>query len=631
MTAGFTSPVGSRSRRRKESIPVSMAVFDYLALFLLALLPVVTPWVFGGNRLWIMGPVIVFTVIASILGLSRFFISSFRRDWVIPPGGWILLAFMAYLLLILPFAEVRYDAAMETMRFLSYVLAYWFWTNLLRNRHRWKLLLGLFMLSASLMAWYALIQEVRGTSMVLNVPRPEQYGMRASGSYICPNHFAHLMQMTALAGAGLVLCPRAGLALRLFAGYAALISLPALYLTESRSGMIGLMLGAVSMVVAVSIRKGAIKFLLVLLVAPLLAAGIGWAAWRVSPMLQERVAQALEGDVRLVIWKDSLPIAMESPVVGSGLGSYRWMYPHFRNHLTANADPEFVHNDYLHYWSEFGAVGLFLIALVVGAIIRRALQVIRDNGDSGDVYMMGGMLGMMAGSFAHAFFDFNFHIFANTHVFIFIISAMLCALSDYRYETVASVTPPWCRWMGIALAVLLAIGSVVYGRALVSYGYVLAAESRVGKLQWDEAQVFYEKAMTWAPRSWRAHIGYAHLLRSRSFWVRDRELKSRWLDLSRRHYERSMAMNPWEADALYGLSGVFKMSGDQAKALEYRRKVVEMVPRHVFYLNELGLQLKDMGQYEEALEVYKQSWAVEPNPPAERNIRWLGTRIAEAR
>jgi tetratricopeptide (TPR) repeat protein len=182
--------------------------------------------------------------------------------------------------------------------------------------------------------------------------------------------------------------------------------------------------------------------------------------------------------------------------------------------------------------------------------------------------------------------------------------------------------------VGVALLVVLVGLGGWYGRELGSVRHRLAAERAVAAVKWDQAMVSYEKALAWSPHSWRAHIGLAHLLRTRSYWVRQPELKREWMDRARHHYERSLALNPWEADATYGLGTLYKLDGQAERALALRRQVVEQVPRHVFYLNELGIQLKDMGQYEEALQVFQESRGVEDSPVAARNIRWLQERIA---
>jgi tetratricopeptide (TPR) repeat protein len=479
------------------------------------------------------------------------------------------------------------------------------------------------MLSASVMAWYALIQEVHGTAMVLNQPRPEQYGMRASGAYICPNHFANLLEMLIPVGIAIVFCRDLGVTIRLISGYTVLVSLPALYLTESRSGWIGLLVGVVVLVVALSLRKGFRRFLIVLIVAPMLAASGGYVAWMVSPRVQARVEQALNGDIRVVIWKDTLEIIRENPVLGSGLGSYRWMYPHFQKYMIENADPEFAHNDYLQYWAEFGAPGIGLMSVVVLLIVARMIGLIRRNENEKEVFLAGALLGALSGALVHAFFDFNFHIFANAHVLIFLCGCLFAATYNKDVDQSADMTPPRVKWIGIGLVIALIGVFVLYGRAMASYAYVLAAEANVKNMKWDDAQKEYKKAIIWSPGSWRAHIGLAHLLRTRSFWVRDPVIKEQWIALATLHYNRSLKQNPWESDAVYGLSGVYKVAGDQEKALALRLKAVEMVPRRVFYLNELGIQLKDMGRHMEALEIFQQSRAIEPSSVAERNIEKL--------
>jgi O-antigen ligase len=627
VTAGFTTGVDTRRRKRKAALPQSLLVLDCVILTLLALLPIAGIWIFGGNRLWAMGPMILLTLCAGALFVFRVGISTYRSELNCPPGGKLLLVYLCYLAALIPFAEIPYEAVMELFRFVSYIIAFWIWINLLRHGQRWKVLLVLLMLSISIMAWYALILDVHGSNMVLNQPRPAQYGMRASGAYICPNHFANLLEMIIPVGIGILLCREMGISVRLIAGYTVLISLPALFLTESRSGWIGLMTGIVVLAVALSLRKGFKQFIAVLLAAPLLAAATGFVVWKMSPRVQARVEQALNGDVRVVIWKDTLEMVKDHPVFGSGLGSYRWMYPHYRKHMIENADPEFAHNDYLHYWAESGAVGLAIMAAVVVMIVMRSVRIIRRDEDEKNVYLAGAMLGAMSGALVHAFFDFNFHIFANTHVFIFICGCLIAATPDRKVDRVFDMKPNRISWISTGLVVLLLMLAGYYSRTMVSYAYVRAAGENVKSMRWDLAQKQYKKAMDWSPSSWKAHIGYAHLLRTRSFWVRDKVLKQQWIDLAHVHYNKSLKQNPWEIDAVYGLSGLYKVSGDQEKALELRRKAVAMVPRHVFYLNELGLQLKDMGRHQEALDVFLESRAIEPTPAAERNIRWLQTHL----
>jgi O-antigen ligase len=618
-----------RKRKYKSYLPAAARWQEFVLLALMGLTPVVGVWALGGRTFWTMAPMILATLVGGLFFISRFLISSYRTQVVVPPGGYLLLVFLAYLGLILPFSQIPHQATLETFRFISYALAFWAWVNVLRPGKRWQWMLFLMMISVSIMSAYALIQEGQGTRHVLFMERPDDYGMRASGSYTCPNHFANLLAMMIPVCIGVVGAGTSGLALRLVAGYTALISLPALYLTQSRSGWLALMVGSVVFFIAASLRRGFKRFVLALILVPLLAGGAGWVAWKTSPAIQKRVNQAMAGDIRVVIWKDSIEIVKDYPWIGSGLGSYFWMYPHYRKHVVANRDPQNAHNDYLQYAGEFGLIGLALMGLVVLLLAARAVRVILKDRDPASHLFMAGMLGMIVGTLAHTFFDFNFHCFANAHVYLLLIGIMLAAAGGDAVDRRVAVSGAWGRRLGGLLFVLVLLASLFYGRALVSHVYVALADRAHEDLRYDEAQARYETAITWAPENWQAHIGKAHLLRARSFWMRDPVRRAEWIAESRLHYERALQGNPWEADVLYGLSTLALFEGDGENALALRRKIVEMVPRHVYYLNELGDLLRYLGRYEEALAVFRESKSVEPdNRTADLHIQWLQRELA---
>lgn len=621
----------TRKRKRKIRLPLPTLILDNAIMFLLTLLPVGVIWIFGGNRFWIMGPAILLLLLLVILFAARQFLAPYRYELVVPPGGFLIFAFLAYLAASIGFASITYEAKVELFRYISYAAAFWIWVNILSINKRWKPVLILLMFSVSIMALYALIQEVQGTNLVLNQARPEQYGMRASGAYICPNHFAHLLEMLVPVCLAIAFCGEAGVAMRLIAGYTVLVSLPCLYLTESRSGWLGLITGVVVFAAASSLRKGWRKFAFVMLVAPLIAVSLGVVVWKASPRVQARVEAALAGDIRLPLWQDSLVLAKENPVFGHGLGSFRWMYPHYRKAFVFNADAEYAHNEYLHFLIEIGAVGLLLAGLVVASMMVRAVRIIRAGENRDHAYLMAGLVGMVAASLVHAFFDFNFHIFGNVHVFVFLSAALISATHSASRDRVVVPETSTARWIGWGVAAAAAVLLLSYTRVVVSYFYSEAARARVEKMQWDVSQREYYKALSWSPGNWNAHVGLANLLRTRSYWMRNPETRAAWIAEARQHYEMAEAMNPWEADVLYGLGSLYKQEGNQEKALELRRLTVDKVPRQTFYLNELGLQLREMNRYDEAMEVFRSSMAVAATPVAERNIAWLSGKVTPPR
>jgi hypothetical protein len=260
------SPVRRRSRTRHASLSTGQSVYDWLVLILVALAPWLGVWLFGAVRWWSIGPLMGLIFLATVLCALRY---GFERDGLtrrFPPGFMALAVFVFYAFLLIPRAAVPYDAHMECLKLASLWCAYGVWSELSGWQGRWRWLVAAFLLVVTVMAWYAIIQHMQGSRDVLNLIRPKDYAMRASGAYFCPNHFANLLDMTVPFALAIAASPAAGLPLRLLAGYSVLVALPPLYLTQSRSGWIGMLLGSVTVIALLGLRRSVRRFLLLLLV-----------------------------------------------------------------------------------------------------------------------------------------------------------------------------------------------------------------------------------------------------------------------------------------------------------------------------------------------------------------------------
>lgn len=612
-------------------LPPGFTALDYAVIVPLMVLAAGVPWLLGGNRLWVMMPSVLLTFIAAILFTYRFLLSSYRRHLIVPPGGWAAIAFVVYLGLHVFVAEIHYEAVQEAFRFVGYLLAYWMWVNLLRVNNRWRWALMIVMLSVSLMAWYAMIQDAQGTRMAVIAERHADYGMRASGAYICPNHFAHLLHMVMLVSLGVVFSRGTTVPLKLFAGYTMLVCAYPLFLTLSRSGWIGICVGVVVFAIALASRTGIRKFVVVLVAVPLAVAALSVAVWVASPMARARVEQTLQGDIRIPLWQDSLGIVREGPWLGHGLGSYRHMFHAFHHDFPAERDPEFAHNDYLHYWCETGLVGLVLAALLFGSILVRAIRVLRRDDQPGDAALMSGLIAMLVGTAAHTFFDFNLNIYGNVHVLIFLTAALVAATGHKEVDRSLVVAGPSGRKGLVAGFVLLSgllLAVVIYGRMTISYGLEMRGEAAALAEQWDPAMEQYRRAVSWAPDNWRARTGLAHAARVKAFWQRKPEVREPLIAEANRHYEAATLGNPWSAEAWYGFGVLARMSGEPDEALIRLTKARDLAPFQSFYRIELGHQLRNMRRYPEALAEFTTAQALAPTPIAASNIRILNRWIA---
>jgi O-antigen ligase len=618
----------SRSARRRTTFPLHLQFVDIAIILLLLLVPAGVIWILGGNRDWIMMPAVALIIALGIIFAGRTFVSAYRSDLVIPPGGLVGLVFLAYLGIMAPRAEIPHEAWTGFYKFSSYILAFWIWFNLLRYNGRWKWALAVVMLSVSVMAWYALIQEAQGTRFVFLVERPAQYETRASGAFVCPNHFAYILMLIMVAGTGVLFASRAGLPLKLFAGYAALVCLYPFVLTLSRAGLIGLMTGMLVTALFLALRAGIKKFIIALIVVPLLIAGAGYAVYSLSPEFRVRIDAAVQGDIRIPLWKDSIEIVRDNPWIGHGLGSYRYMFPRYQNHLSINTDPEFAHNDYIHFGGEIGIIGLLLAGAIFLSVTWRALRVIRRDENGSDAALMAGLLGMLAGTAAHTMFDFNLNIFGCVHVLVFLFAVLLAATNNKDVDTTYQLRSRPVPRIGFAIIIVLAAGLWIHSVRTLSYFDEARAETMAWNENWDEAVKYFDRAIAREPGNWRAHMGRGNTYRVQAFWMRNPEKRAPMIREAEASYEVVTRLNPWSPIPWYGFGMLARMKNDEDAALGYFRAAVDRVPRYTAYLDELGNQLFRMRLNEEALAVYTKSIQIAYSPAVENKLNILKRRLA---
>jgi len=155
----------------------------------------------------------------------------------------------------------------------------------------------------------------------------------------------------------------------------ALIMTVALVMTGSRSGMVAAALGA-STFVAFLWRAVAGRARLVL-VTSVLAVLLGALAWAGAGAVVTRFGRApQEAMGRLSAWSDTLRMAGDFPLAGTGLGAYRQAMLLYQTR-DREAFYAQAHNDYLQLMAEGGALvvvpaGIVLILLVIAARHRLA-------------------------------------------------------------------------------------------------------------------------------------------------------------------------------------------------------------------------------------------------------------------
>jgi len=245
------------------------------------------------------------------------------------------------------------------------------------------------------------------------------------GPYVDRDHYAGLMEMVAPVAAAYVLSRRKRGPLNTMLWFAVLVPVVSLLLTGSRGGFIsGLgevaILGWILMwrnprprrrkeVAAIGLALVAVAAVFFWLVPTYVLTKLG--------TIGNYVPEAGQGS-RLTLWKNSVGIFREHPLLGAGMGSFVTAYP---AHQTEVSDlvTEHVHNDYIEALTETGLLGgvLILAAMVLFIRIIFGNLVVQLRCERGWIQLGGAIA--CCGLLIHSLVDFNLHIPANAAWFAF--------------------------------------------------------------------------------------------------------------------------------------------------------------------------------------------------------------------
>jgi O-antigen ligase len=421
----------------------------------------------GGTRLLFSLPAYGFLAVMSVIALL-----ALTRPK--PPPNQICLfssaVFFGYILARAIFSPVDYLARPDIYSVLGCLLVYFFVTCLFTDaRQRTWFLFFLLALATAHVVIGALQFRDGNNFMPFSFLERYDYGRRASGFYICPNHLAGLLEVLGIFSLSIACWGRWPVWVKLLALYGSGVCYLGVLLSASRGGFLSC---AASFLVFLLLSLWALRR-----TGKQLFFKIGGVAVAVAALIvivgnvysnrflylndRDWSANQEANDNRVDLWKAAIQQFKLEPITGTGSGTYLYYGRLFRSERTGS-DPVDVHNDYLHLLAEYGIVGalgflfFFLAHLANGwrnfqrlgpkriAVSTRVL--------SNSLALQIGAMAAVAAYVVHSAIDFNLHIPANALLLAFVFG--LLANPGVVHETQApTLARPVIGWR-IAMAVL---------------------------------------------------------------------------------------------------------------------------------------------------------------------------------
>jgi O-antigen ligase len=419
---------------------------EALSGFLLAAAFAIIQVLIGGTRLLFCLP--AYGVLA-LIGLLALF--SLRRAKPRPDQICLVSAgiFFGYVITRALLSPVAYLARPDIYSVLAGLIVYFFVACIFTGaRSRLWLLLWLLVLGMVHVSIGAIQFRDGLNFMPISFLQRFDYGRRASGFYICPNHLAGLLEAIGIFGLSMICWSRWRTLSKLFIGYAVAICYVGVALTGSRGGYLSvatslLVFGFLSLLVLKQSgselfrRIGGAGF-----VAAIVIVGLSAFLIQKSDFLSGRAQNVFEkSNMRIDLWEAALQQWRLNPVLGTGSGTYRFYGREFRT-ARMQLDPVQVHNDYLSLLAEYGLLGAGSFAVFLFFHLRRGWRDFRRLGPnrvrvslrllSNGLALNIGALSAVSAYMVHSIFDFNLHIPANVLLLAFVFGIL--ANSGVQWE-----------------------------------------------------------------------------------------------------------------------------------------------------------------------------------------------------
>ncbi len=375
----------------------------------------------------------------------------------------MMALFVALLLVSALASPFRWEALVETGRFVSLFVIYFVATQLYDSPEQARKPLRALCIAMGFATLYAAAQAAGYDSFPWGDRHSDEY-LHLPGPFGNPNYAAHVLVLVIIAALYLL---RTGWlwALPLLVGYASW-----LVYTGQRGGLLALAGAAGVLVLAIIVKRlmprrpGAAAAVSLALAALIAAAG----AVGLMTALKVRTGSAFPLDTSILMRYQSFVgasrMAMEKPLLGCGPGMYKVVNPRFwtpyeQEYFARDLRMNYhVHNDPLELAAEAGlpAAGVYLALMLLGAGMA---LVMAFSAEDRDRRRLGWMLAALFAAFlVDGMFGFNLRLPASASV-LFLAFGLLDGLvsSSARAEAPDSaVLPALWRWAAVVVVAAFA-------------------------------------------------------------------------------------------------------------------------------------------------------------------------------
>lgn len=332
---------------------------------------------------------------------------------------------------------------------------------------------------------------------------------------------------------------------------------------------------------------------------------------------------------RIAIWKFTIPMIKDRPLLGSGLGIFKYNSLRYQAHFFEQGENRSLydygfatkaHNEYLQFWAEIGIIGLAIFIWLMITYFNYGIRYLKKEKNKQKKGIIIGLMGAVVAVLADAMFGFPLHLPATVVLFWLAVALTVVIIKrevdageiniaekdinkkiEREKENKISKFKPILYLMIVLLSLFLCL---IMACPFISQIYQFYGIQYLKMTDHDRAIKYYHEALKWNPYSGLVYYDIGLILSEKDIYglaIENFEKAGKYID------------HPYLPQKLAYLY-LKKGQGDKAisklkQAISYEKKEKSMPPLYV-NLGKIYLQAK---RYENAEAAFKNALKIVPD------------------
>ena len=326
----------------------------------------------------------------------------------------------------------------------------------------------------------------------------------------------------------------------------------------------------------------------------------------VSTRLQTTYSQLTGDNVRLAIWRNSLAMVQDRPLLGTGLGNFQVYYPLYHDKViptsafTTNSQTRMVHNDPLQILVELGLLGFALLLYLPGKVAIYQWSSRKAPPPAHSRLLSAALLIALLGSLANSLFSFPLQRATPTFFFAIILAVWAACQPTMASKRISG------RQAGLFLSFALLLFIWIGSHSQRSY--------RADKLLWTTLR--HNINQRWTDAMATAKAAYRlHPLRRKPvlIYLGEASLHANQPELAAKSFELLLEHYPYNPNGLASLAGSYAALGRYEEARQLFKQSKDILEESWLLHHNMGNMYLQLGQQPSALTAFHKSTRLNPS------------------